>query len=89
MHHRHLVKRIYKNASRHLSPNSGWPEAALAMILDCRFGGAHQYFGETINKPFIGDNPRSLTTDDMRLSILINRIAEDLAILCILLIYII
>jgi adenosylcobinamide-phosphate synthase len=89
MHHRHLVKRIYKNASRHLSPNSGWPEAALAMILDCKFGGAHQYFGETINKPFIGDNPRSLTTDDMRLSILINRIAEDLAILCILLIYII
>lgn len=86
--HRHLIRSICTNASRHLSPNSGWPEAALAMILDCRFGGPHQYFGETISKPFIGDNPRPLSTNDMRLSILINRIAEDLAILCILLIYI-
>lgn len=32
----------------HLSPNSGYPEAALAAILDCRFGGTHDYFGQAV-----------------------------------------
>ena len=34
----------------HLSPNSGYPEAALAAILDCRFGGTHDYFGQAVEK---------------------------------------
>ena len=59
----------------HASPNSGWPESALAGILDCRFGGPHYYFGEYFYKPFIGDNPRELTTADMRLSIQLSLIA--------------
>ena len=36
---------VWKNGRRHASPNSGYPEAALAGILDCRFGGPHYYFG--------------------------------------------
>ena len=59
----------------HASPNSGWPESALAGILDCRFGGPHYYYGEYFYKPFIGDNPRELTTADMRLSIQLSLIA--------------
>ena len=34
----------------HASPNSGYPEAALAGILNCRFGGPHYYFGELFDK---------------------------------------
>lgn len=50
---------------QHSSPNSGWPEAALAGVLDCRFGGGHNYFGVYFPKPFIGNNPRQLTSADM------------------------
>lgn len=68
----------------HVSPNSGYPEAALAGILGCRFGGAHDYFGETVYKPFIGENPRGLTSRDMTVAIRINRIAEILMIIIVL-----
>lgn len=64
----------------HASPNSGWPEAALAGILDCRFGGTHDYFGEAVYKPYIGTTPRPLTTADMERSIRITRRAETLAV---------
>ncbi len=54
---------------KHASPNSGWPEAALAGVLDCRFGGPHNYFGEVFYKPYIGTNPRELNSSDCHLSI--------------------
>ena len=65
----------------HASPNSGYPEAALAGILNCRFGGPHYYFGELFDKPFIGKNDRELTTADMRKAVRVNRMAEVLAII--------
>ena len=58
------------------SPNSGYPEAALAGILDCRFGGPHHYFGELFDKPYIGSNPRELTTADMEHAVSVNRRVE-------------
>ena len=65
----------------HASPNSGYPEAALAGILNCRFGGPHYYFGELFDKPYIGENDRELTTADMRKAVRVNRMAEVLAII--------
>lgn len=72
---RHLAF-VWRNARNHASPNSGWPEAALAGILDCRFGGTHNYFGQAFYKPHIGTNPRSLTTKDMQISISVCFVAE-------------
>ena len=72
---------VHKNGCKHLSPNSGHPEAALAAILDCRIGGPHDYFGEEVWKPFIGDNDRQLTTADMQRAIRVNRGAECLMII--------
>lgn len=71
-----LLKFVAHYGRMHASPNSGYPEAALAGILNCRFGGPHDYFGETVYKPFIGSNPRPLTSDDMRRAIRINRLSE-------------
>jgi adenosylcobinamide-phosphate synthase len=68
------------------SPNSGYPEAALAGILDCRFGGPHTYFGEYFEKPYIGTKVRELTDDDMEKAVRINRRVETLTVLLILLI---
>lgn len=68
-----FVKRYGRS---HASPNSGYPEAALAGILDCRFGGSHDYFGETVYKPYIGSNDRPVNTNDMYIAVRINRLAE-------------
>lgn len=75
-----LLKFVWRNGRKHASPNSGYPEAALAGALDCRFGGPHYYFGELFDKPFIGENDRPLTTADMHRAVRINRIAEMLMI---------
>ena len=64
----------------HASPNSGWPEAALAAVLNVRFGGTHSYFGQEVYKPYIGTHDRQLTTTDMDLSIRISFITEWLAV---------
>ena len=78
---------IKKNGKNHASPNSGYPEAALAGILNCRFGGPHYYFGELFDKPYIGENDRELTTDDMKKAVRVNRTAEILMVIIIFLVY--
>ena len=76
---------VWRNGHRHASPNSGYPEAALAGILDCRFGGPHHYFGQLFDKPFIGENERLLTTADMKTAIRVNRMAEMLMVTAVML----
>lgn len=72
---------IWRNGHCHASPNSGYPEAALAAVLNCRFGGPHYYFGQLFDKPYIGHNDRPLTSADMRRAIRINRRAEVIMVL--------
>ena len=75
------LKFVRKYARNHASPNSGYPEAALAAILDCRFGGPHYYFGELFDKPYIGTNDRPLNTEDMKTAVRVNRTAEVLMVI--------
>ena len=75
---------VRKYGCCHASPNSGYPEAALASILNCRFGGPHKYFGEVFDKPYIGDNDRELTTADMKTAVRINRTAEIIMVVIVL-----
>ncbi len=75
-----LLKFVAKNGRKHASPNSGYPESALAGILDCRFGGGHIYFNEYIDKPFIGENDRKLTKKDMEKAVKICRNTETVMI---------
>ena len=71
-----LYRFVWRNGRKHASPNSGYPEAALAGILNCRFGGPHTYFGQRFGKPYIGDNDRLLNIYDMKKAIRVNRMAE-------------
>ncbi|MDE6826360.1 MAG: adenosylcobinamide-phosphate synthase CbiB [Paramuribaculum sp.] len=64
----------------HASPNSGWPEAALAGILNCRFGGTHDYFGESVYKPYIGETERILTSADVHRSLAVAMRAEGIMV---------
>ena len=81
-----LIHFVMKYGPCHASPNSGWPEASLAGILGCRFGGPHKYFGETFYKPYIGEKDKPLTRQDMEKAVLINRISEAIAIALVILI---
>lgn len=67
---------VFTNGKNHASPNSGYPEAALAAILNCRFGGPNYYFGELVVKPFIGNNDKMLTDEDLRVSLRTNKYSE-------------
>lgn len=71
-----LLSFVRKYGRCHASPNSGYPEAALAGILDCRFGGTHDYFGESVYKPYIGENHRDFDYTDVVKAISINRRTE-------------
>ncbi|MDR1882174.1 MAG: adenosylcobinamide-phosphate synthase CbiB [Prevotella sp.] len=74
---------IGKFGSRHASPNSGYPEAALAGILDCRFGGPNVYFGEVVDKPYIGYKEKELTAADMKKAVRVNILTEILMVVLI------
>ena len=75
-----LLSFVKRYCREHASPNSGYPEAALAGILNCRFGGPHHYFGQLFTKPYIGVNERLLDTSDMRMGVAVNRRAEEMMI---------
>lgn len=82
-----LFSYVWKYGRCHASPNSGYPEAALSGILGCRFGGPHHYFGELVEKPYIGDRDRPLTSADMERSVRLSRSVEVVTIVTIISIY--
>lgn len=65
---------IFKFGGRHKSPNAGYPEAALAGILNCRFGGPNVYYGKVVEKPFIGEKERPMEPDDILLAQKVNNL---------------
>lgn len=73
-----LLRFVWHYGPQHASPNAGYPEAALAGILDCRFGGPHDYFGQEVWKPFIGQNDCLLGMADLRVALRVNLCTEIL-----------
>lgn len=52
---------VFRYGRSHKSPNSGYPEAALAGICDVQFGGPNLYHGILVEKPYIGINNREIS----------------------------
>jgi adenosylcobinamide-phosphate synthase len=57
-----------RDGSKHPSPNSGIPEAAVAGALGIQLGGTSIYAGKINTKPYIGDKLRELELSDITLS---------------------
>lgn len=76
-----MFKFVLKYGCKHASPNSGYPESALAAILNCRFGGTHTYFGKEFYKPYIGENHKDFTFNDMQIAVRVNLYCELLFLL--------
>lgn len=55
-----------RDASRHRSPNAGWPEAAFAGALGLALAGPRRYESETIPDAWMGDGRRDAGPADIR-----------------------
>ncbi|CAM1353056.1 adenosylcobinamide-phosphate synthase CbiB [Tenacibaculum halocynthiae] len=62
----HGISFVFKEGKKHSSPNAGYPEASLAFILNCQFGGPNYYHGKLVDKPFIGNNNRNIEHDEIK-----------------------
>lgn len=54
---------MWRDARRHLSPNAGWPESAMAGALGVTLGGGAFYDGEWIARQTLGEGPRPVPAD--------------------------
>lgn len=77
---------ILKFGNKHKSPNAGYPESALAGILNCRFGGPNVYHGFVVEKPFIGKTQREIQSNEI---VLVSRINHQVCFLMVIFIIII
>ncbi|MFC5045113.1 adenosylcobinamide-phosphate synthase CbiB [Aquimarina hainanensis] len=69
----HKLPFVITYGKQHSSPNAGYPEAALAAVLDCRFGGPNYYHGQLVEKPYIGTNPRDIKDYEIKKVAAINQ----------------
>jgi adenosylcobinamide-phosphate synthase len=61
---------MVEDADMHRSMNAGWPEAAMAGVLDIALAGPRSYDGEFVKEPFINSRGRrDLTAQDIHNSI--------------------
>ncbi|UOQ95665.1 adenosylcobinamide-phosphate synthase CbiB [Halobacillus shinanisalinarum] len=51
---REAITLLVHHSKRHPSPNSGWGEAAFAILMGIQLGGENRYFGEVSMRPTIG-----------------------------------
>ncbi len=62
-------KIMIRDGRNHPSPNSGYPEAAMAGALGVRLGGPSSYFGVMNQKPFIGKEREAPRKKNIALSV--------------------
>lgn len=71
----------WRDRRNHSSPNCAWPEATVAGALGIRLGGPNDYFGERVNKPWIGEATREVSVEDIPATIRLMNISSVLALI--------
>ena len=66
---------IRRDASRHRSPNAGWPESAMAGALGLELAGPRHYGGILVEDANMGDGRRDATSADIERALLLARYA--------------
>jgi adenosylcobinamide-phosphate synthase len=69
------ARAVWRDASRHRSPNAGWPEAAMAGALGLQLAGPRIYGEELVDDAFMGDGTRETTIADIRRALRLFRAA--------------
>ncbi len=62
-------KIAWRDGRKNISPNSGYPEAAVAGALGIQLGGRNVYFGRAVTKPLIGDLLKPITLKEVKESL--------------------
>lgn len=55
-----------RDATRHRSPNAGWPESAMAGALGIALAGPRVYAEGAVDDPYLNDDGRAATPNDIR-----------------------
>jgi adenosylcobinamide-phosphate synthase len=63
---RRAAHALLRDASRHRSPNAGWPEAAMAGALDLKLAGPRVYGDTLVEDAFMGEGRRQANPADIR-----------------------
>ena len=74
---------MLRDASRHRSPNAGYPEAAMAGALGLSLAGPRVYGGVTIDDATMGDGRRDATAADIRQALMLYRYADAILLVLI------
>lgn len=82
--------RIFKRDRRkHKSPNAAQTESVCAGALSVRLAGPARYFGRVVDKPFIGDDLREITREDIKRACKLMYLTEYFCVLALVLILVI
>lgn len=60
------LKVMFRDARKHRSPNAGWPEGAMAGVLDIALAGPRKYREGQVNDPWVGDGRAQTDHQDIR-----------------------
>jgi adenosylcobinamide-phosphate synthase len=63
---RNAARAVWRDASRHRSPNAGWPEAAMAGALGLKLAGPRVYEETLVDDAFMGSGRRETDAADIR-----------------------
>lgn len=77
----------WRDRYQHKSPNCGWSEATVAGALGIRLGGPNIYFGERVEKPWLGDEKRAIEHSDIKATIKLMYISATLSLILFSLVY--
>ena len=69
------ARAVWRDASRHRSPNAGWPEAAMAGALGLSLGGTRYYHGVRVDDATMGSGRREATAADIDRALMLYRVA--------------
>jgi adenosylcobinamide-phosphate synthase len=70
----------WRDRYQHSSPNCAWSEASVAGALGVRLGGPNDYFGQRVDKPWIGDAVRDISVEDIPRALRLMWVASTLAL---------
>jgi adenosylcobinamide-phosphate synthase len=59
------LQSAWNDATKHKSPNAGWPEAAMAGALGLKFGGPRAYEDGIVDLPWMGNGRETMTRADI------------------------
>ncbi len=69
------IRAVWRDASRHRSPNAGWPEAAMAGALGLRLAGPRMYGETQVDDGWMGCGRAAADVGDLRRALRLYRLA--------------